>query len=68
MSDTFYLRQQNGGNTGKKVAQPRKLKKDHINEIKDLLGQNIEGLDKCTIATLMELETAIIVKLNSPEE
>lgn len=59
MSDTFYLRQQNGGNTGKKVSQPRKLKKDYITVVNELLGASISGLDKCTIATLGELINGI---------
>lgn len=59
MSDAFYLRQQNGGNTGKKISQPRKLKKDYIAAINDMLSKDISGLDKCTIATLQELINGI---------
>lgn len=65
MSDTFYLRQMNGGTTAGKRTKPvhskpkRRLKKDIIAEINQSLGKDITGLDKCTIATLDELLGAI---------
>ena len=65
MSDTFYLRQLNGGTTAGKRRSPkdvkpkRRLKKDIIAEINQSLGKDISGLDKCTIATLDELLGAI---------
>jgi hypothetical protein len=60
----FYLRQLNGGTTAgnktKSTSKPkRKLKKDYIAEVNKLLGKDIIGLDKCTIATLEQLIGAI---------
>ena len=52
MSDTFYERQN-------KHKPKRVLKKDWIQEINLLVGENIVGLDKCTIATLTQLTNAI---------
>jgi hypothetical protein len=62
MSDTFYLRQKNGGNTGKKIAgtkPTRKLKKDYISDVNKILNSDISGLDKCTIPTLENLIDAL---------
>ena len=65
MSDTYYLRQLNGGTTkGRRTAMKetkpkRKLKKDWIAEITKVLGEDIVGLDKCTITTLENLLEAI---------
>lgn len=65
MSDTFYLRQLNGGTTkGKRTAMKenkpkRKLKKDWIAEITQVLGEEVAGLDKCTMTTLEKLLEAI---------
>jgi hypothetical protein len=52
MGDRFYEQQ-------KKHKPKRVLKKDYIQEINVLLGQEITGLDKCTIATLTTLSDAI---------
>jgi hypothetical protein len=65
MSDTFYLRQQNGGSTGKKIEQKRKLKKDYIADVNTLLGKEVDGLDKCTIPTLRSLYAGISNKLEN---
>lgn len=52
MGDRFYEQQ--------KVYKPKRmLKKDYIAEVSTLLGQDISGLDKCTIATLEDLIDAI---------
>jgi len=52
MGDRFYQQQQ-------KHKPKRVLKKDWIQDINVLLGQDITGLDKCTIATLTSLYDAI---------
>lgn len=54
MGDRFYMQQQSRSKSTS-AKPPRKLKKDYIAEIDKLLGRNISGLDKCTIATLGEL-------------
>ena len=55
MGDRFYEQQ--------KTNKPkRKLKKDFTTEIDKILGAEIIGLDKCTIATLTQLLEAINVK------
>ena len=46
----------------------RRLKKDITAEIGQLLGREIDGLDKCTIATLDALTEAIEAKLCQPEK
>lgn len=55
MGDRFYMQQKN-------FKPKRKLKKDVIAEITALLGVEVEGLDKCTIATLDALIVAITNK------
>ena len=48
MGDRYYMQQ--------KAHKPgRMLKKDVIYLITRLIGKEIQGLDKCTIATLNEL-------------
>ena len=48
MGDRFYEQQ-------KDYKPKRILKKDIIAEINEILGKDIVGLDKCTIATLIQL-------------
>ena len=55
MGDRFYEQQT-------KYKPKRILKKDVITEIDKILGVNILGLDKCTIATLNQLLEAINAK------
>ena len=55
MGDRFYEAQKKGSPTKPK----RKLKKDYITEINEILGVDIVGLDKCTIPTLTQLIEAI---------
>ena len=52
MGDRFY--EQQG-----KFKPKRVLKKDIIIEINEILGAEVLGLDKCTIATLTQLTEAI---------
>ena len=59
MSEAFYLRQQRGNPKDKTKKGVRKLKKDWIAEITEILGEDIVGLDKCTIPTLKQLLEAI---------
>lgn len=61
MSDTFYERQAKGpvNKEGKK-----KLKKDWLAEINEVLGKDVDGLDKCTIPTLKTLLGAINAKVH----
>lgn len=66
MSDTFYERQARGDAFNKspvpkgKTKQPRKLKKEWIDEITTALDDRVVvGLDKCTINTLKDLLEAI---------
>lgn len=55
---------QPGARSKAMTAKPkRKLKKDVIAEITEMLGYSVEGLDKCTIATLEALLEAIKVKV-----
>lgn len=66
MGDRWYTQQ------NRKVSQvrtqeskpKRKLKKDYIAEIDNLLGRSISGLDKCTIDTLTNLIEGIKEKCN----
>jgi len=55
MGDRWYEAQKKGSPTKAK----RKLKKDYITEINEILGVDIVGLDKCTIPTLTQLIEAI---------
>lgn len=59
MGEAFYLRQQRGNPKHKTTTGVRKLKKDWIAEINEVLGEDIVGLDKCTMATLEQLLGAI---------
>lgn len=59
MSDQFYYRQQRGNPKLKTEKGKRKLKKDWIAEITKVLGKEVFGLDKCTMATLEELLNVI---------
>jgi len=59
MGDRFYESQRKS--TRAAPSTPRVLKKDIIAEINKLLGTEISGLDKCTIATLNQLLEAIDV-------
>lgn len=52
MGDRFYMQQKN-------YKPKRRLKVDVIAEITALLNTQVEGLDKCTIATLDALAAAI---------
>ena len=52
MGDRFYQQQ-------KEHKPKRVLKKDWIQEICLVLGKDVAGLDKCTIATLKDLLAAI---------
>ena len=56
MSDRFYQSQ--------KEPRKRVLKKDYIEDIQELLSFEVQGLEKCTIATLDVLERAISKKLS----
>jgi hypothetical protein len=58
MGDRFYEQQKAAGRDKPK----RKLKKDFTTEINEILGVEIVGLDKCTIATLTQLLGAINAK------
>jgi len=52
MGDRFYEQQ--------KAYKPKRvLKKDFIAEINEILGVEVLGLDKCTIATLTQVLEAI---------
>ena len=53
MGDRWYESQRNSRMSQKK--EPRKLKADWIKDIESLLGPDLDGLDKCTIATLEKL-------------
>lgn len=53
MGDRFYMQQKNH-------KPKRRLKADVIAEIDVLLNEHVEGLDKCTIATLDALASAIL--------
>jgi hypothetical protein len=59
MSDQFYYRQQRGKPQAKTKTGARKLKKDWIAEITEVLGKEVVGLDKCTMKTLEDLLGAI---------
>ena len=59
MGELFYLRQQRGDPRKKTKTGARKLKKDWIAEITQVLGKEVAGLDKCTISTLENLLEAI---------
>ena len=48
MGDRFYEQQ-------KKYKPKRRLKKDVIAELTEVLGSEVQGLDRCTIATLDQL-------------
>lgn len=52
MGDRFYNAQQ-------KHKPKRRLKKDVIAELTELLKIEVKGLDRCTIATLDDLTDAI---------
>lgn len=60
MGDRFYTQQLEGKRTpdGKKKA-PRKLKADWINEINAILPNPVEGLNKLTVDSLVELHSNI---------
>lgn len=45
----------------------RRLKADVLSEVFDLLGREVSGLDKCTIATLEELILALQAALADNE-
>ena len=51
MGERFY--------TAQKEPRKRVLKKDYITDIQELLSFEVQGLEKCTIATLDVLERAI---------
>lgn len=53
MGDRFYMQQKNH-------KPKRRLKKDIIVEICNILGKPVLGLDKCTIETLDNLQDAIM--------
>lgn len=59
MGEAFYLRQQAGDPAKKTKTGARKLKKDWIAEITQVLGKEVIGLDKCVIKTLTDLLEAI---------
>ena len=58
MGDRFYMQQKN-------YKPGRKLKKDVIADLEQLLGCEIKGLDRTTIATIEQLTEAIEKKLLS---
>jgi hypothetical protein len=58
MGDRFYMQQKN-------YKPKRRLKADVIAEIDILLNEHVEGLDKCTIATLDALASAILSSQNA---
>ena len=57
MGDRWYESQKKSKYTMNK--EPRKLKKDYILDINKVLKTELNGLDKCTIATLDKLLNAI---------
>jgi hypothetical protein len=59
MGEEFYRRQAAGDPKAKTAKGARKLKKDWIAEITQVLGKEVLGLDKCTMKTLEELLNAI---------
>jgi len=56
MSDRFYKQQ-------KEYKPKRRLKKDAIADLEQLLGSKVEGLDRATIATIDSLTEALERKL-----
>jgi hypothetical protein len=52
MGDRFYQQQ-------KAYKPKRRLKKDVIAELTEILNQEVKGLDRCTIATLDSLIDAV---------
>jgi len=64
MGDRWYRQQKEGTRPAPNgTKKPRVLKKDIIAEINTILGREVDGLDKCTIATLTTLKRAINDKL-----
>jgi len=70
MGDRFYAQQ--AGKTGHSRTKSatdkkpkRKLKADYVSELNSLLGAEVPGLEKLTIASLTELTKAIEEKLNA---
>ena len=58
MGDRFYAQQ-------KAYTPKRRLKKDYIKELQEILETDIEGLDRLTIKTLDELTSTIVIQLTA---
>jgi len=52
MGDRFYMQQKN-------YKPKRRLKKDIVKQVNELLGREIEGLDRLTIKSLDDLAHAV---------
>ena len=63
MGNRFYMQQKKAMGTRWKAdgsgKAKRRLKKDVIEEVTSLLDVQVDGLDKCTVATLESLVQAI---------
>lgn len=58
MGDRFYMQQA-------AFKSKRRLKKDIIADITNLLNKQVDGLDKTTVATLDALYDAILERINN---
>lgn len=56
MGDRFYEQQKN-------YKPKRKLKKEYVEEVDKLLGEEIKGLERLTIKSLEQLYESILHKL-----
>ena len=56
MGDRFYNQQKN-------YKPKRKLKKEYVEEVDKLLGEEIKGLERLTIKSLEQLYESILHKL-----
>jgi len=57
MGDRFYMQQKN-------YKPKRRLKKDVIKELEEVLGSHVEGMDRLTIKALDDLITTIKRRLD----
>lgn len=60
MGDRFYMQQKN-------YKPGRRLKKDAIAEVNQLLGMEVPGLDRMTIPSIDALYDAIYLKLKKEQ-
>ena len=60
MGDRFYTAQKN-------YKPKRRLKKDVIQELDEVLGSHVEGMDRLTIKALDDLIEAIQIKMYQQE-